>query len=139
MQLDDELRLHRTAIGQVLAFTLQALGTEAPSQEWHDIAYDKLTKWEIEYLDVLKGIPETLRKDPKLSNYRPSHWKRESKTHNTRSRARCQLDTSTPQHSPDKGSGSDEESYPQTTAVMARNRSRRGGGNRESTRENKRT
>ncbi|KAJ5193141.1 hypothetical protein N7449_004367 [Penicillium cf. viridicatum] len=29
-QPDDELRLHRTAIGQVLEFTLQALGTEAP-------------------------------------------------------------------------------------------------------------
>ncbi|KAJ5404041.1 hypothetical protein N7509_003912 [Penicillium cosmopolitanum] len=30
---DDELRLHRTAIGQVLAFTLQALIADAPSQE----------------------------------------------------------------------------------------------------------
>ncbi|KAJ5993386.1 hypothetical protein N7451_009110 [Penicillium sp. IBT 35674x] len=139
VQPDDELRLHRTAVGQVLAFTLQALGTEAPSQEWHDIAHDKLTKWEIEYLDVLKEIPETLRKDPKLSNYRPSHWKRESKTHNTRSRARCQLDTSTPQHSPDEGSGSDEASYSPTAAAVARHRSRRGGGNRESTSENKRT
>ncbi|KAJ5547554.1 hypothetical protein N7513_004788 [Penicillium frequentans] len=139
VQPDDELRLHRTAIGQVLAFTLQALGTEAPSQEWHDIAHDKLTKWEIEYLDVLKEIPETLRKDPKLSNYRPSHWKRESKTHNTRSRARCQLDTSTPQHSPDEGSGSDEASYSPTAAAVARHRSRRGGGSRESTSENKRT
>ncbi|KAG0154822.1 hypothetical protein PDIDSM_392 [Penicillium digitatum] len=60
---DDELRLHRTAIGQVLAFTLQALAAKAPSQEWHDAAYDKLETWDVEYLDVLRKIPETLRKD----------------------------------------------------------------------------
>jgi hypothetical protein len=87
---------------------------------------------------VLKEIPETLRKEPKFSNYRPSHWKRESKIHNTRARARCQLDTSTPQHSPDEGSGSDEASHSPTAAAVQRNRSRRGGGNRESTRDNKR-
>ncbi|KAI2750189.1 hypothetical protein DTO006G1_9906 [Penicillium roqueforti] len=45
VQADDELRLHRTAIGQVLAFTLQALAAEAPPQEWHDAAHDKLTTW----------------------------------------------------------------------------------------------
>lgn len=83
VQADDEWRLHRTAIGQVLAFTLQALAAEAPSQEWHDVAYDKLKTWEVEYLDVLRKIPETLRKDPPASNYRPSHWKLEPKTHNT--------------------------------------------------------
>ena len=38
VQADDECRLQRTAIGQVLAFTLQALVAEAPSQEWHDMA-----------------------------------------------------------------------------------------------------
>ncbi|GLA44552.1 hypothetical protein AnigIFM63309_003627, partial [Aspergillus niger] len=63
VQADDEVRLHRTAIGQVLAFTLQALAVESPTQKWHDV----------EYLDVLREIPETLRKDPPASNYRPSH------------------------------------------------------------------
>ncbi|KAL2810711.1 hypothetical protein BDW59DRAFT_168107 [Aspergillus cavernicola] len=53
VQADDELRLHRTAIGQVLAFTLQTLAAEAPTQEWHDAADDKLTTWEVEYLDIL--------------------------------------------------------------------------------------
>ncbi|OJZ80397.1 hypothetical protein ASPFODRAFT_53148, partial [Aspergillus luchuensis CBS 106.47] len=36
VQADDEVRLHRTAIGQVLAFTLQALAVEPPTQKWHD-------------------------------------------------------------------------------------------------------
>jgi hypothetical protein len=43
VQADDECRLHRTAISQVLAFTLQALATEAPSQEWHNAAHAELT------------------------------------------------------------------------------------------------
>ncbi|KAJ5142475.1 uncharacterized protein N7515_001262 [Penicillium bovifimosum] len=140
VQADDELRLHRTAIGQVLAFTLQALAAEAPSQEWHDVAHDKLTTWEVEYLDVLKEIPETLRKDPRSSNYRPSHWKRDRKVHNTRSRARCQPDASTPKHSSTEGSGSDQESRSPSAAAASRSRSSRGrGNNRQSTRGSERT
>lgn len=73
MQEDDELRLHRTAIGQVLAFTLQSLAGEAPTQEWYDQANDHLKTWEVEYLDVLRQIPETLRKDTPASNYQHSH------------------------------------------------------------------
>ncbi|KAJ6141198.1 hypothetical protein N7470_010094 [Penicillium chermesinum] len=47
VQPGDELRLHRTAIGQVLAFTLQALAAGVPPQEWHDVAHDTLRTWEI--------------------------------------------------------------------------------------------
>ncbi|KAL4810678.1 hypothetical protein BDV18DRAFT_155290 [Aspergillus unguis] len=42
VQADDELHIQRTAIGQVLAFTLQALTADAPSQQWHDAAREKL-------------------------------------------------------------------------------------------------
>ena len=140
VQADDELRLHRTAIGQVLAFTLQALAAEAPTQEWHDVANDKLTEWEVEYLDVLRQIPETLRKDPPPSNYRPSHWKPDPKIHNTRSRARCQSGVSTPKHSSTDGSGSDQESHSPSAAAASRSRSSRNqGNNRQSTRRSERT
>ncbi|KAJ5343400.1 uncharacterized protein N7506_003224 [Penicillium brevicompactum] len=136
VQVDDDWRLHRTAIGQVLAFTLQALAAEDPSQEWHDVAHDKLKTWEVEYQDVLRRIPETLRKDPRASNYRPSHWKLEPKTHNTRSHARCQPGVSTPKHSSTEGSGSDEESHSPSIAAAARSRPSRGeGNNRQSTTE----
>ena len=135
VQTDDEWRLHRTAIGQVLAFTLQALAAEAPTQEWHDAAHDKLTTWEVEYLDVLREIPETLRKDPPASNYRPSHWKRDPKIHNTRSRARCQQGASTPRQSSTEGSGSDQESHSPSATAASRSRSSRGrSNNRQSTR-----
>ncbi|KAJ6041558.1 hypothetical protein N7460_006948 [Penicillium canescens] len=140
VQADDEWRLHRTAIGQVLAFTLQALAAEAPSQEWHDTARDELKTWKVEYLDVLRKIPETLRKDPPASNYRPSHWKLEPKTHNTRSRARCQPNMSTPKHSSTEGSGSDAESHSPSIAAAARSRSSRGRGHKhQSTKESEST
>ncbi|KAL2793211.1 hypothetical protein BJX66DRAFT_326258 [Aspergillus keveii] len=62
---------------------------------------------EVEYLNVLRDIPETIRKEPPSSNYRPSHWKPILKTHNTRSRARCNPGISTPQSSPSEDSDSD--------------------------------
>lgn len=87
MQADYESRLRRTAMGQMLAFTLQALAAESPSQEWHDTADEQLSTWNVEYLDVLRNIPETIRKSPPSSNYRSSHWKRKPKTHDIRSGA----------------------------------------------------
>ena len=43
VQANDQCRLHRTAISQVLAFTLGALAAKAPSQEWHNTAHKELT------------------------------------------------------------------------------------------------
>lgn len=86
MQADDEFHLHRTAVSQVLAFTLQALTAKDPCQEWYDTAHERLSAWEVEYLDILREIPETIRKEPLSSNYRPSYWELYPKTYNTRSR-----------------------------------------------------
>ncbi|KAL4941663.1 hypothetical protein BDV06DRAFT_193960 [Aspergillus oleicola] len=130
----DKSRLHRTAMGQMLAFTLQALAAKAPSQDWHDTADEQLSTWKVEYLDVLRHIPETIRKEPPPSNYRPSHWKPlPSKTHNTRSRARCNPGVSTPEGSPSESSDSDEELPSPSTAPAARRLSRRKGSERQLT------
>ncbi|RHZ44725.1 uncharacterized protein CDV56_101514 [Aspergillus thermomutatus] len=130
VQAGEESRLHRTAVGQMLAFTLQALAAEAPSQEWHDAAYRNLSTWEVEYLNVLRDIPETIRKEPPSSNYRPSHWKPILKTHNTRSRARCNPGISTPQGSPSEDSDSDNGVPSPSTAPAARRSNRRKGSER---------
>ena len=130
VQADDEWCLHRTAIGQVLAFTLQALAAKAPSHEWHDAAHEKLSTWKVEYLDILRDILETVRKDPPASNYRPSHWKPEPKTHNTRSRTRCKPGVSTPKPSSSEGSDSDAFSPSPSTTAARRCRSGRGQGNK---------
>jgi hypothetical protein len=65
---DDEFRLHRTAVAQDLAFTLNALQDDHPSQSWYDAAKN-LDTWKIEYLDILRDIPESVRKD--LANAQP--------------------------------------------------------------------
>jgi hypothetical protein len=72
VQAGDESRLYRTAVGQVLAFTLQALAAEAPSHEWHDTAYKQLST---RILGCLARFPETVRKEPPTSNCRSSNWK----------------------------------------------------------------
>ncbi|PLB43838.1 hypothetical protein P170DRAFT_459415 [Aspergillus steynii IBT 23096] len=97
----DKSRFHQTAV------------------DWYNTANKKLTEWEVKYLDVLRDIPEIIRKEPPPSNYRPSHWKREPKTHYTRSRARCDPDVSTPKGSPSEGSNSDEDRSMRPYCTMA--------------------
>lgn len=50
---DTDNRLHLTAIGQVLAFTLRALKTHPRSQVWRNEAESRLKRWEIEHDDIL--------------------------------------------------------------------------------------
>ncbi|KAE8146486.1 hypothetical protein BDV25DRAFT_169850 [Aspergillus avenaceus] len=105
---EEEFRLHRTAVGQILSFTLNALMTETPSQEWHDVANKSLSTWKVEYIDVLRDIPETIRKEPPPSNYRPSHWKRVKRSpYKTRTLAYCRSNRTTPRHSSGESSESD--------------------------------
>ncbi|PWY67183.1 hypothetical protein BO70DRAFT_400648 [Aspergillus heteromorphus CBS 117.55] len=125
-------RMHRTAVGQMLAFTLGALATPLPSQEWHDSA-DVLPTWKVEYLDVLRDIPESMRKDPPESNYRPSSWKAVQRSpYLTRSRASCQPPDTTPEHtSGEHSSGDDEMGSPSPAPPSMRQGhggGRRGGG-----------
>ncbi|KAL1873631.1 hypothetical protein Plec18167_006148 [Paecilomyces lecythidis] len=85
---DDPYRLHRTAVAQVLAFTLNAVQAEPPSQSWYDAA-DQLDTWEVEYLNILQQIPESVRKEPPSSEYKPTFWKPINRSP-YRLRSRCQ-------------------------------------------------
>ncbi|KAI0550155.1 hypothetical protein F4679DRAFT_544171 [Xylaria curta] len=86
---EDENRLHRTAVAQVFAFTLQAAGAEPPPESWHDAAAG-LDTWEVEVDDVLKDIKET--PSPKKSRasplYKAQRW-RGFKRSPIRTRASC--------------------------------------------------
>ena len=71
---DDEIRLHRTAVAQVFAFILHAVTFKPPPQSWYD-ATETLDSWAVEYIDILKKIPETERKKERTSPaYRPPRW-----------------------------------------------------------------
>jgi len=54
---DNPNRLHATAVGQMLAFTLQALETPPRDQKWRNDAAAQLNSWEVVYEDLLEAIP----------------------------------------------------------------------------------
>lgn len=62
-------RLHLTAIGQVLAFALQALRTPPRDQTWRTRAENQLKTWEVVYEDILEAVQQ--KKPPPSSEYRP--------------------------------------------------------------------
>ena len=126
---EDKYHLHRTAVAQVLAFTLNALAAEPPPQSWFDAARQNLSTWKVEYLNVLKDIPESVRKDPPSSEYKPSYWKpMERSPYHTRARGRCQPNQTTPQGS-SGGSSTDEDDLPSPSPAPAtRGRGSRGRG-----------
>ena len=84
---DDENRLHRTAVAQVFAFIIQALRAKQPPQSWHDAAA-ALDTWAVEYADILKNIPESVRKEARTSPYKPRRWKGFNRSP-IQTRARC--------------------------------------------------
>ena len=66
--------LHRTAVSQVLAFSILALESAQGNREWREDLIDALEIWEVDYIAILKEIPETpetAEKSPSLlSEYR---------------------------------------------------------------------
>lgn len=71
--LRDDNRLHLTALGQVLAFTLRALQTPQRGIQWQRWAASKLDTWEIIYdnlwdeISVL-DVPSSVLKSPQSRN-----------------------------------------------------------------------
>jgi hypothetical protein len=61
-------RLHLTAVGQLLAFSLRALRTSPRDINWRNQAISRLQTWEMVYDDLLEEIEE---KDIPSSAYRP--------------------------------------------------------------------
>uniref|UniRef100_L2G987 Serine threonine protein kinase n=1 Tax=Colletotrichum fructicola (strain Nara gc5) TaxID=1213859 RepID=L2G987_COLFN len=106
--LDGENSPYGTAVAQVFAFILQALRAEPPPLSWHD-ATTALDTWAVEYDDVLRNIPETVRKgkEARPSPYKPQRW-RGFKRSPIRTRSRCKQSDGTarlPDDSSDDGEG----------------------------------
>ncbi|KAF2202014.1 hypothetical protein GQ43DRAFT_12038 [Delitschia confertaspora ATCC 74209] len=62
-------RLHLTAVGQMLAFTLRAMRTRPRTSSWRTRAVDQLNVWAVEYEQVLDHL--NIKEAPS-SEYRPS-------------------------------------------------------------------
>ena len=71
-------RTARTAISQVLAFSLHAIESVQESEEWRERVLQTLKIWEVDYEAILKEIPETPKTagkpSPFLSRYRPTTY-----------------------------------------------------------------
>ncbi|KAI3097491.1 hypothetical protein CBS147333_9330 [Penicillium roqueforti] len=61
-------RLHLTAVGQSLAFTLQALKLRPQNQAWRQQAINPLPRWKVVVADILDSIPD---EEVPSSEYRP--------------------------------------------------------------------
>ncbi|KAM5475384.1 hypothetical protein MauCBS54593_001072 [Microsporum audouinii] len=74
---DGHNKLHLTAIGQVLAFTLRALRSPPHSQTWPEDVEKQLKRWEIEHDDILfKDTEEDSPPSKRLSDYEPEQKSR---------------------------------------------------------------
>ena len=103
-------RLHLTAVGQVLAFTLQALKRPPRTQSWQTNAVARLKTWELVYDELLDKISPA---DIPSSEYRPSPQNRFLRMSPIRLRPRV-ASTSSPGCwlPPAEGHYSDDESGP---------------------------
>lgn len=119
---DDENGLHRTAVAQVFAFILRALASEPPDQAWHDAAQQRLGLWEVEYIDILKEIPETERYVKESPGYIPGKWKGFVRSP-IRTRSSC-MPLSTRRFSQDETSD-DEHGHPPPTPTPTQGRQTR--------------
>ncbi len=72
---DSDNRLHLTALGQVLAFTLRALQTTPRDNGWIKWAEAKLKRWEMVYDDIFSEIEE---KDIPVSDFKPATQSRDN-------------------------------------------------------------
>lgn len=65
---DSPDRLHLTAVGQMLAFTLQAMKSLPWSQKWREDAFAQLKSWEVFFDELLDEVPS---EEAPSSEYRP--------------------------------------------------------------------
>lgn len=121
---DQENRLQRTAVSQVVAFIQQALQDEQPSQAWIQSARSQLKRWKVEFIDVLQTIPETLRKTRDASVYQPSPWLLNTERSPIILRSRCKPQDMALQEDENDRDGSDGDENIQSPTQRIQTRSR---------------
>ena len=70
-------RLHLTALGQVLSFTLQSLQQRALGAEWIGKAKGVLDRWVVDPQSILAQIPESVRLEIAHSEFKPTTRRQE--------------------------------------------------------------
>ncbi|KAI9844713.1 MAG: hypothetical protein M1838_002071 [Thelocarpon superellum] len=71
---------HRTALAQILAFSLLALESKSETNRWRESLIAQLSPWEVDYDAILREIPPSTRKAASTSSYRPSTYRLEDRS-----------------------------------------------------------
>ncbi|KAG4024915.1 hypothetical protein MFRU_090g00020 [Monilinia fructicola] len=66
--------VHRTAVSQVLAFSLLALESPSGNQRWRENAVNMLDTWEVDYEAILRSMSDSVRTTPPTSDYHPNTY-----------------------------------------------------------------
>ncbi|KAL6900005.1 hypothetical protein GGI43DRAFT_427727 [Trichoderma evansii] len=74
VEVDVVTGLHRTAVAQVLAFTLRALTANPASPAWYTMA-QSFERWSVHPDNVFNRIPPLLRKKKCSIQYAPQSWR----------------------------------------------------------------
>ncbi|KAF2416655.1 hypothetical protein EJ08DRAFT_98933 [Tothia fuscella] len=115
--LDTDNRLHLTAVGQMLAFTLQATKTPPRSQGWRSEAMKQLKTWKVVYDDLLETIPV---RDTISSEYLPPKHTDFLRISPIRLRSKALLAASSCHEQEGQSQPSDEEPDPDTPSRPSR-------------------
>ncbi|KAF9878757.1 hypothetical protein CkaCkLH20_03657 [Colletotrichum karsti] len=110
---DDDNRLHHTAVAQVFAFIIQALRAKPPPPSWYDAAA-ALDTWAVEYDDILRNIPESVRKEARTSPYKPKRWQG-FKRSPIQTRSRCKQPYTNTSRRDDSDDNEEEDTQPSPT------------------------
>lgn len=74
VESDPVTGLHRTAVAQVLAFTLRAMRAERMPAMWYHTAQRTVWKWQMNPDDIFNRMPPLLRKAKRDIEYVPESW-----------------------------------------------------------------
>ncbi|UKZ61139.1 uncharacterized protein TrAtP1_002410 [Trichoderma atroviride] len=74
VESDPVTGLHRTAVAQVLAFTLRAFRAKRMPPAWYQKAQQELWKWRVDPDDIFNKIPPLVRKMKRNIEYVPGNW-----------------------------------------------------------------
>ena len=66
--------VHRTAVSQVLAFSLLALESASRNQRWRQDAINALHTWNVDYEAIVRSMPDSSRTSPPDSEYYPETY-----------------------------------------------------------------
>jgi len=66
--------VHRTAVSQVLAFSLLALESASRNQRWRQDAIDALHTWKVDYEATVRSMLDSIRTSPPDSEYHPETY-----------------------------------------------------------------